>query len=419
MHFYNYQRRNINLLQNMENFTNQTFDYEYDDDYYIPYSQRPETYFVPVIFLLIIIAGVLGNGTLIFILLRHAKMRNVPNTYVLSLAIGDLLVIVTCVPFTSIIYTLDSWPWGTTICKVSEFVKDISIGVSVFTLAALSAERYCAIVNPIRRHVAGLSAKPVTVLVASIIWILAIIFALPAVLFSHVPSVQLYRNYSIFICSPFPEEFGEDYKKGLILFKFLTYYAIPLCIIAAFYLSMARHLMLSTTNMPGEQARDNYLDQINARRRVGKMVVSFIIVFFICFLPIHAYNLWFHFCPTAIYDYNYFWHYFRIFGFCLSFINSCVNPIALYLISRTFRKRFNKYLCICTSNGIAAGRKNRISSSRNHDDSALSRRNLNLRSTLRETSFIINPTIRRRTQDSTEVFEPGGESFEASGFTTA
>lgn len=76
----------------MENFTNQTFDYEYDDDYYIPYSQRPETYFVPVIFLLIIIAGVLGNGTLIFILLRHAKMRNVPNTYVLSLAIGDLLV---------------------------------------------------------------------------------------------------------------------------------------------------------------------------------------------------------------------------------------------------------------------------------------------------------------------------------------
>lgn len=71
--------------------------------------------------------------------------------YIFSLALADLLVIVICVPSASLIYTLDSWPWGTALCRVTECAKDISIGVSVFTLTALSAERYYAVVNPLRR----------------------------------------------------------------------------------------------------------------------------------------------------------------------------------------------------------------------------------------------------------------------------
>ncbi|KAG5877828.1 hypothetical protein JTB14_011864 [Gonioctena quinquepunctata] len=57
----------------------------------IPYSERPETYIVPVLFFLIFVVGVLGNGTLVVIFLRHKNMRNVPNTYILSLAMGDSL----------------------------------------------------------------------------------------------------------------------------------------------------------------------------------------------------------------------------------------------------------------------------------------------------------------------------------------
>uniref|UniRef100_A0A182STX0 G-protein coupled receptors family 1 profile domain-containing protein n=1 Tax=Anopheles maculatus TaxID=74869 RepID=A0A182STX0_9DIPT len=71
--------------------------------------------------------------------------------YILSLALADLLLIVTTVPFTSIIYTVDSWPWGSLICTSSEFIKDVSIGVSVFTLVALSGDRFFAIVDPLRK----------------------------------------------------------------------------------------------------------------------------------------------------------------------------------------------------------------------------------------------------------------------------
>lgn len=51
-----------------------------DDVEYTPYSERPETYIVPVVFAIIFIVGVLGNGTLVVIFLRHRAMRNVPNT---------------------------------------------------------------------------------------------------------------------------------------------------------------------------------------------------------------------------------------------------------------------------------------------------------------------------------------------------
>ena len=79
----------------------------------------------------------------------------------------------------------------------------------------LLRRRYCAIVNPIRRHVAGLSAKPLTILTACLIWVLAIVLAMPAAFFSYVPTVPLQSNHSILICSPFPEEFGEYFTYPL------------------------------------------------------------------------------------------------------------------------------------------------------------------------------------------------------------
>uniref|UniRef100_A0A1B0CDV9 G-protein coupled receptors family 1 profile domain-containing protein n=2 Tax=Lutzomyia longipalpis TaxID=7200 RepID=A0A1B0CDV9_LUTLO len=110
-----------------------------------------KTYIVPVIFFIIFIVGILGNGTLVIIFIRHRNMRNVPNTYILSLALADLLVILTTVPLTATVYVFDSWLWGLELCTVSEFVKDVSIGVSVFTLVALSGDRFFAIVDPLRK----------------------------------------------------------------------------------------------------------------------------------------------------------------------------------------------------------------------------------------------------------------------------
>ncbi|XP_074040972.1 neuropeptide CCHamide-2 receptor [Leptinotarsa decemlineata] len=305
---------------------------------YVQYEERLETYIVPVLFLMIFLIGVLGNGSLVLIFIRHRALRNVPNTYIFSLALADLLLIVTKVPFISFIYTFESWPWGVSICKISESVGVISTGVSVFTLTALSAERYYAIVNPLKK----LQNKPVTVISAVIIWLIACSLAIPDAINSRLVDVGIQRNISIIYCSPFP---SEEYAKFETVVKSLIFYIIPLIIIACFYLLMAIRLHHSANEMPKCIRGSQSIVQAKARRHVAKMVLIFVFLFFICFLPHHVFMLWFHLYPTAQEEYNEWWHVLKIVGFCLSFLNSCVNPIALFCVSRVFRDHFKHYLC--------------------------------------------------------------------------
>lgn len=51
------------------------FEVPYED-----YKYRPETYIVPIIFGIIFFAGLMGNGMLIAVFVKHRAMRNVPNT---------------------------------------------------------------------------------------------------------------------------------------------------------------------------------------------------------------------------------------------------------------------------------------------------------------------------------------------------
>lgn len=123
-----------------------------------------------------------------------------PFRYIFSLAIGDLLVILICVPLTLLVYITDRWPWdgelGEILCRGSEFAKDISIGVSIFTLVALASDRYTGIVNPLKK----LQARSKKVLVIILFtWALAILFALPAVIVSQVMESEFGVKY----CSPF------------------------------------------------------------------------------------------------------------------------------------------------------------------------------------------------------------------------
>ncbi|KAH8309609.1 hypothetical protein KR059_012310 [Drosophila kikkawai] len=310
---------------------------------YVPYGRRPETYIVPILFALIFVVGVLGNGTLIVVFLSVRQMRNVPNTYILSLALADLLVIITTVPLASTVYTVEYWPFGSFLCSLSEFMKDVSIGVSVFTLTALSGDRYFAIVDPLRKfhaHGGGRRATRMTLATAVSIWLLAILCGMPALLGSKLKNFGINKQ-TIVICYPYPEEWGPNYPKTMVMLHFLVYYAIPLVVIAAFYVLIALHLMYSAS-VPGEI--QGAVRQVRARRKVAVTVLAFVVIFGICFLPYHVFFLWFYFWPTAQDDYNAFWHVLRIVAYCMSFANSCANPVALYFVSGAFRKHFNRYL---------------------------------------------------------------------------
>ncbi|XP_049799818.1 neuropeptide CCHamide-1 receptor-like [Schistocerca nitens] len=329
---------------------------------HLPFDVRIETYLVPVIFLLIFTAGVLGNGTLVLIFIRHRNMRSSPNLYILSLALGDLLVILICVPFISTIYTVESWPYGMVICKLAETAREVSVSVSVFTLTALSVERYCAIAGP----VAGASRRVGPLLLAAI-WLLAAAAAVPTALYTQVTEEAINECEAgalrrIQVCYPFPKELAAPVVTARVQLdnrpvlrpaascdtsccaggRFAVHYALPLVLISIFYSLMAVRLR---RGLPGEAPQRHIRSQ---RQRVARTLLTFVGVFFICFLPQHVFSLWFYWASSSVQEYNDWWHALRILGFCLSFANSCANPVALYCVSCTFRKHFDRYLlCWC------------------------------------------------------------------------
>lgn len=98
-------------------------------------------YAIPTIYGLIILIGLIGNITLIKIFCTVKSMRNVPNLFISSLAIGDLLLLLTCVPVDATKYLSAEWLFGRIGCKLIPFIQLTSVGVSIFTLMALSADR--------------------------------------------------------------------------------------------------------------------------------------------------------------------------------------------------------------------------------------------------------------------------------------
>ncbi|XP_074601804.1 neuropeptide CCHamide-1 receptor-like [Brevipalpus obovatus] len=308
---------------------------------YRPYTERPETYAVPFIFSILFLIGLIGNGTIVLVFLRHKSIRTIPNTYIISLTIGDLLVITGALPFVGTIYSYESWPHSEFVCKLSEFLRDVSISVTIFTLTVLSVDRYRAIVMPLRRYTSD-REKELTLLIAFSIWTLSAVLAFPGAYSAFLKKASPSPNKTIVICYPFPEEYGDIYPKIVVALRFALLYAIPLAITTFFYLLIAHHLLSSSRQL--SESSNNRVKQVRSRTKIAKIVLSFIILFAVCFFPNHVFMLWFYFYPHAKENYNIFWHYFRIASFILTFGNSCLNPLVLYLTSGTFRAYYKRYL---------------------------------------------------------------------------
>ncbi|GFT40702.1 neuropeptide CCHamide-1 receptor [Nephila pilipes] len=335
------------------NFSNMvlTIDDEIDDNgtwnntEYVPYEQRLETYIVPAVFALVFIVGLLGNGTLIFIFLLHKHMRTIPNTYIISLAIGDFMLIVGAVPFISTIYTFESWPYGEFLCKLSEFMRDTSIGVTVFTLTMLSWDRYIAIVHPMKKYT-GSRARTMTIMTVCGIWFLSAALACPGAYFSFLWEVPVGKGKVIYVCYPFPKKLMPWYPRVVVLAKFLLLFGIPLILIGSCYVMIAWHLITSARNNIGQNP--THAKQLKSRTKVAKTVLALVVVFAVCLFPSHIFLIWYYFDPNANDGYNGFWHSWKIMGYVLAFANSCLNPIALYMISGVFRNYFKRHLfCFC------------------------------------------------------------------------
>ncbi|XP_041066869.1 gastrin-releasing peptide receptor [Carcharodon carcharias] len=308
-------------------------------------QESPFIYAIPAVYGLIILFGLVGNVTLIKIFCTVKSMRNVPNIFITSLALGDLLLLLTCAPVDASKYVSTEWLFGRVGCKLISFIQFTSVGVSVFTLTALSADRYKAIVRPMDIQTTNALMK--ICVKAALIWVFSMLLAVPEAIFSDLHSFYDPRNNGTFkACAPYPHG-DELHPKIHSTASFLILYIIPLFIISVYYFHIAKNLIRSAYNIPAE-GNQHILRQMESRKRLAKTVLVFVGFFAVSWLPNHIIYLYrsYHYgqADTSLVH--------MVGSICariLAFSNSCVNPFALYLLSKTFRKQFNSNLFCCRS----------------------------------------------------------------------
>ncbi|KAF2985056.1 hypothetical protein EK904_012655 [Melospiza melodia maxima] len=215
--------------------------------------------FLPTIYSIIFLTGIIGNGLVIIVMGYQKKQRSMTDKYRLHLSVADLLFVIT-LPFWSVDAAI-SWYFGNVLCKAVHVIYTVNLYSSVLILAFISLDRYLAIVH------ATNSQRPRKLLAEKVVyvgvWLPAVLLTVPDLIFASTSEVE-----GKYICDRF-----YPHGNWQISFRFqhiLVGLVLPGLIILTCYCIIISKL----SHSKGHQ-----------KRKALKTTVILILAFFACWLP--------------------------------------------------------------------------------------------------------------------------------------
>ena len=293
-----------------------------------------------VAYAVVFIVALFGNCAIILIAKTKRRIRKVAfNFFIISMATADIMDALFAVPLTVLyFYTRTLWfggLLGDISCKILHFLNNLSLATSVFTLAAISVDRYLAIVHVLREP---LSKKKVKLVVVSL-WLLASLLVSTYLIKYKV----IQRGDGMHHCQGV---WVDDRAKNFRFYqyetvtRFIFMYVIPLVLMAALYSLIIRVLKR-------RQAFGENMSQIRIQHQnvtVIKMLVTVVLLFAFCWLPTHVVSL------TTAFSYEKLlcWPISLTLAlFVPSHANGAINPCIYLIFNENFRKGLKDLLIRC------------------------------------------------------------------------
>ncbi|XP_033103126.1 tachykinin-like peptides receptor 99D [Anneissia japonica] len=301
-----------------------------------PFEIEPVSYFWAALFVATIITAAGGNIIVIWIVLTNPRMRTVTNCFLVNLAVADVLTTSFNMIPASYMNITQNWIFGKALCRISTANGYFCVMATVFSLVAITLDRYRAIVYPLKPRLSKLT----TIAIVVIIWSLSAAFAYPALFYSTtLAAVYALDDTLIHRCYiDWPDgqqNYGFDNFIYHMCFTVFTY-VLPLCIMTVCYSVIG--VKLWGGKMPGESVPNRPRPHLEAKRRVVKMIVVVVTIFALCWLPVHVYFLLSR-TIEDIYLIPYIQHVYY-FTWWLSMSNSMCNPFIYCWLNDRFRKGF-------------------------------------------------------------------------------
>lgn len=353
-----------------------------------------------LLYSLIFLLSLLGNTLVITVLIRNKRMRTVTNIFLLSLAVSDLMLCLFCMPFNLIPNLLKDFIFGSAVCKTTAYFMGTSVSVSTFNLVAISLERYGAICKPLQSRVWQTKSHALKVIAAT--WCLSFTIMTPYPVYSNLVPFTKNNNQTANMCRfLLPSDVMQQFWHTFLL---LILFLIPGIVMMVAYglISLelyqgikfdasqkksARERKASTGSSSGryEDSDGCYLQRLQPRRqlelqrlsiasgrgasrirssssatnllakkRVIRMLMVIVALFFLCWMPIFSANAWRAYDPASAER--------QLSGTPISFIlllsytSSCVNPIIYCFMNKRFRLGFLATFPCCPHPGPPGAR---------------------------------------------------------------
>lgn len=306
------------------------WDCDYNETEHEANEVAISTYVVVVSYACIFVCGLTGNGLVIYVVLRYAKMKTVTNLYIVNLAISDFLYLLH-MPFISTTTYLHYWMFGNAVCKIYFVLYSLNFFAGVFTLTSLGCDRYIAVCHAVKSQEYRTPRYATLVIIG--IWSLSFFVMLPTILYSKaVPNKSFPGKLTCTIEWPAGQLIPTE--KAYIWYTFLLGFAIPVSLISVFYLLVILRLRHVG---PVSTSKDNR----RAFKKVTPMVLAVISVYIICWLPHWCFQVNLTLRPSNWQLGEWDILMFNIFT-VLTSSNSMLNPILYAFLSENFRRSFLK-----------------------------------------------------------------------------
>ena len=192
--------------------------------------------------------------------------------YILNLAISDMLLLMQVFSFIALFTLRSSENTSAYNCTFIALFSQTSFGMSAYSVALLSIQRYNVTVNPFHVRVSSQLKRGVTVATICGVWIVAALFSVPTAL-------------SKYYCVDSVKEFMYiAYYQRVSTFNIFVFCVLLLFLIAFSYIMTARHL-LKNANPISEETQN---PQLNARKTAANVVLGLTVVLVTSYVSLYA-----------------------------------------------------------------------------------------------------------------------------------
>ncbi|XP_037542230.1 G-protein coupled receptor 26 [Nematolebias whitei] len=289
----------------------------------------------------IIVVSLLSNVLVLICFLYNPEIRKqVPGLFILNLTFCNLLLSVSNMPLTLVGLVATEHPGGG-ICQVVGFLDTFLTTNSMLSMAALSIDRWVAVVFPLSYH--SRMRHRDAVLALGYTWIHSLCFALVATCRSWVGYSQLYASCTL--CSARAKGAGTQFLVFTVALHALTFLLtlVVMCVTYLKVLKVARFhckridvitmqtLVLLVDIHPS--VRQKCLEEQKQRRqRATKKISTFIGTFVVCFTPYVITRIVELFSPESIRP------HWGILSKCLAYSKAASDPFVYSLLRHQYKK---------------------------------------------------------------------------------